>query len=66
MKAKVIISQQQKQSNPELPVFVQSMKLEEKETKKSEAGSKMEEAKQTDPIAELLESPTWKHRKEDV
>ena len=60
VKAKVIISQQQKQSNPELPVFVQTMKLEEKENKKSEAGSKMEQ--KPDPIVELLESPTWKHR----
>ena len=40
------------------------MKLEEKESKRSEAGSKVEQ--KPDPIVELLESPTWKHRKEDV
>jgi len=66
VKAKVIVSQQQKQANPELPVFVTVKKLEEKESKRSEASSKMEEAKKTDPIVELLESPTWKHRQEDV
>ena len=47
-------------------MFVSVMKLEEKESKRSEAGSKLEEAKVCDPIVELLESPTWKHRKEDV
>lgn len=66
MKAKVIVSQQQKHANPELPVFVTVKKLEEKESKRSETGSKMDEAKKMDPIVELLESPTWKHRKEDV
>ena len=59
----MIVSQQAKMANPDLPEFVTVKKLE---NKTSVSGIDVNEVKKADPVVELLESPSWKHRKEDV
>ena len=49
--------------NPALPKFMNVKKLENKGSRNSIS---FDDVKKPNPVEELLESPTWNHRREEV